>query len=62
MIFKNLDRTSKRTPHFTNTNINWFTLFKKKITVYSENHKNPLIQNAELLTVEVVSTYNNPWF
>jgi hypothetical protein len=28
MLFKNPVRTSKRTPHFTITKINWLTLFK----------------------------------
>jgi hypothetical protein len=28
ILFKNLVRTSKRTPHFTITKINWLTLFK----------------------------------
>jgi hypothetical protein len=28
MLFKNSDLTSKRTPHFTVTKNNWFTLFK----------------------------------
>jgi hypothetical protein len=28
MLFKNSGRTSKRTPHFTITKINWLTLFK----------------------------------
>jgi len=28
MLFKNPVRTSKRTPHFTITEINWLTLFK----------------------------------
>jgi len=28
IIFKNSVRTSKRTPHFTITKINWLTLFK----------------------------------
>jgi hypothetical protein len=28
MLFKNSVRTSKRTPHFTITEINWLTLFK----------------------------------
>jgi hypothetical protein len=28
MLFKNSVRTSKRTPHFTITKINWLTLFK----------------------------------
>jgi hypothetical protein len=30
MLFKNSARTSKRTPHFTITKINWLTLFKFK--------------------------------
>jgi hypothetical protein len=38
MLFKNSVRISKRTPHFTITTINWLTLFKEIITVYSENH------------------------
>jgi hypothetical protein len=40
MLFKNSVRTSKRTPHFTITKINWLMLFKEIIAVYSENHKN----------------------
>jgi hypothetical protein len=39
-LFKNSVRTSKRTPHFTITKINWITLFKEINVVYSENHKN----------------------
>jgi hypothetical protein len=38
MLFKNSVRTSKRTPHFTFTKINWLMLFKEVIAVYSENH------------------------
>jgi hypothetical protein len=38
VLFKNSVRTSKRTPHFTITKINWLTLFKKIIAVYTENH------------------------
>jgi hypothetical protein len=30
MLIKNSVRTSKRTPHFTITKINWLTLFKFK--------------------------------
>jgi hypothetical protein len=33
MLFKNPVRTSKRTPHFTITKINWLTLFKFKVTL-----------------------------
>jgi hypothetical protein len=43
MLFKNSVRTSKRTPHFTITKINWLTLFKEIIAVYSENHSKPII-------------------
>jgi hypothetical protein len=35
MLFKNPVRTSKRTPHFTVTKINWLMLFKEMIAVYS---------------------------
>jgi hypothetical protein len=35
MLFKNSVRTSKRTPHFTITKINWLTLFKEIIAVHS---------------------------
>jgi len=31
MLFKSSVRTSKRTPHFTITKINWLTLFKFKV-------------------------------
>jgi len=31
MLFKNPVRTSKRTPHFTITKINWLMLFKEII-------------------------------
>jgi hypothetical protein len=30
--------TAKKTQHFTITKINWLTLFKEIIAVYSENH------------------------
>jgi hypothetical protein len=42
MLFKNPVRTSKRTPRFTITKINWLTLFKEIIAVYSENHAKPI--------------------
>jgi hypothetical protein len=35
VIFKNLVRTAKKTPHSTVTKINWLTLFKEIIAVYS---------------------------
>jgi hypothetical protein len=42
MLFKNSALTSKRTPHFTITKINWLMLFKEIIAVYSENHAKPI--------------------
>jgi hypothetical protein len=38
VIFKNSVRTAKKPPHFTITNINWLTLFKEIIHVYTEHH------------------------
>jgi hypothetical protein len=38
IIFKDSVRTANKTPHFTITKINWLTLFKEIIPVYSENH------------------------
>jgi hypothetical protein len=38
IIFKNSVRTSKRTPHFTITKIDWLMLFKELIDVYNEKH------------------------
>jgi hypothetical protein len=42
IIFKNSVRTAMKTPHFTITEINWLTLFKEIIAVYSENHAKPI--------------------
>jgi hypothetical protein len=42
MLFKNSVRTSKRTPYFTSTEINWLTVFKEIIAVYSENYAKPI--------------------
>jgi hypothetical protein len=42
MLFKNSVRTSKRTPHFTITEINWLMLFKEIIAVYREKHAKPI--------------------
>jgi hypothetical protein len=41
-LFKNPVCTSKRTPHFTITKINWLKLFREIIAVYSENHAKPI--------------------
>jgi hypothetical protein len=57
ILFKKSVRTSKRTPHFTITKINWLTLFKEIIAVYSDNHAKQ-IQNAALLTVKADGSYS----
>jgi hypothetical protein len=44
MLFKNSVRTSKRTPHFTITEINWLMLFKDIIAVYVNPLKPKLVQ------------------
>jgi hypothetical protein len=58
MLFKNSVRTSKRTPHFTITKINWLAQFKKIIAVCSENYKNQKIQNAALPTDKADGIYS----
>jgi hypothetical protein len=45
-----------KTPHFTVTKVNWLTLFKEMISVYSENHAKTVNKNAELLAVKVDCT------
>jgi hypothetical protein len=42
IIFKNPVRIAKKTPHFTITKINWFSLFKERVAVYSENLTKPV--------------------
>jgi hypothetical protein len=49
MLFKNPVRTSKRTPHFTITKINWLMLFKEIIAVYTENHTIPSIKKMQVI-------------
>jgi hypothetical protein len=58
MLFKNPVRTSKRTPNFTITKINWLMLFKEIIDVYSENHTKPINKNTALQIVKTAGTYN----
>jgi hypothetical protein len=54
IIFKYLVLTSKKTQRFTSTKINWLTLCREIIAVYSENHTKPINtlcdQNAEFPT------------
>jgi hypothetical protein len=56
MLFKYSVRTSKRTPHFTITEINWLMLFKEIIAVYSENHAKPI--NTKCSTVRADGSYS----
>jgi hypothetical protein len=58
MIFKNLVRTAKKTQHFTITKINWLTLFKEIIAVYSENHTKHIKFKMQLLIVKAAGTYS----
>jgi hypothetical protein len=56
MLFKNPVRTSKRTPYFTITKINWLTLFKEIIAVYSEN-------NAKTINIKgSINDCQSRWF
>jgi hypothetical protein len=58
-------RTAKRTQHFTITKINWLTLFKEIIAVYTENHMKHMDtlceQIVELLKVKAGGTYSYHW-
>jgi hypothetical protein len=62
MLFKNSYRTSKRTPHFTITTINWLTMFKEIIHVYSEIQTKPICthyeQNGESLIIKAFGTHH----
>jgi hypothetical protein len=51
MLFTNSVRTSKRTPHFTITNINWLTLFKFKQGCINCR---PYLVTHELITATVM--------
>jgi hypothetical protein len=56
LVFNNSVRTSKRTPRFSITKINWLILFKEIIAVRSRRILNPYIQNAALLTINADGT------
>jgi hypothetical protein len=59
MLFKNSVRTSKRTPHFTITKINWLIQFNEKIAVFSWDHTKPInYKIAKLLIVKAGGTYS----
>jgi hypothetical protein len=53
---KNSVRTSKKTQHFTITQINWLTLFEEIVYVCFDNYMMP--QNATLLIVKADGTYS----
>jgi hypothetical protein len=57
MIFKNQVRTAKKTPQFTFTKIDLFTLFKEIIAVYSKNHNKPINFKYKFTNCSV-GTYN----
>jgi hypothetical protein len=59
MLFKNSVRTSKRTPHFSITNINWLMLFKEIIAVYTDNHTKGINRpkNATLQILKIAGTH-----
>jgi hypothetical protein len=61
-LFKNAVPASKKTQRFTITKINWLTLCKEIIAVYSENYTkyiNTLCwQNANFLNVIAGGTYS----
>jgi hypothetical protein len=57
MVFKNSVRTSKRTPHFTITTINWLTLFNEIIAVYSVNHAKAINTKHGVTIVKRAATY-----
>jgi hypothetical protein len=57
IVFKNSVRTSKRTPTFTITKINWLTPFNEITAVYSENHAEPI--NTKIsITVKADGSYS----
>jgi hypothetical protein len=56
ILFKNSVRTSKRTPNFTITKINWLTLFKEIIAVYSDNYTKPINTKCS------ITDYQSRWF
>jgi hypothetical protein len=55
MLFKNSARISKRTPHFTITNINLLTLVKE---VIAEKSTETVNGNSKLLTAKTIGTFS----
>jgi predicted alternative tryptophan synthase beta-subunit len=53
-----LARTAKKTQLFAITTVNWLTLFRKIIAVYSKNDMKNVNKNADLLIVKAGGAYN----
>jgi hypothetical protein len=49
IIFKNPAPASKKTQLFTITKINWLTLFKEIIAVYTENRTKPINKECRVI-------------
>jgi hypothetical protein len=62
IILKDSVRTSKTTPHFTITKINWLMLFKEIIAVCSENHTKPTYTNTALQSVKTAGIYGTYYY
>jgi hypothetical protein len=45
LLFNNSVRTAKKTQLFTITKINWLTLFKERIAVYSDNSYHQVLKS-----------------
>jgi hypothetical protein len=56
-MFNNSVLTARKTQRFTITKISWLMLFKEINCVYTENHKIPYKQNAELLIAKAAGAY-----
>jgi hypothetical protein len=56
MLFKSSVRTSKRTPHFTITKINWLTLFKFKYDIAGPSGRDVWGVGTDHLNAEIVGS------
>jgi hypothetical protein len=59
MLFKNSVRTSKRTPHFTITEINWLTLFKFNVTMRDNRRRERYFDFVTFGHIHVANDQNN---
>jgi hypothetical protein len=57
MLFINFFPTSKKTQRIFIAEINWLTMFKEMVAVYSENHTKTISLIAELLLVKAGGTF-----